>query len=438
MSGDGYGTIAAGPERLIDLGPFRRRLALLIPALLLITSVYIVTRWCLGNTLALHAQDFTSAQWASRLAPADPQSHFTLAVLYEKSLLPEDVTTAVQEYEHAVSLSPHDYRLWQALGRARERAGLTSQAENAFLHAISLSGSHANPRWLFGNFLLRQGRTDEAFSHLRIAGQSLPSLKPQVLSLAWSVYDGDLTSVTRALGDKVSTRVLLIDQLVRLKRFDDALALWAELGPGEKRYFADTGNGLLQSLLGAKRFSDAMHVWQDISPTGESTPTIAEMTNKGFEQDITLPNRNFFGWTIEEGNQPAITVDTVRYNGGARSLLLTFNSRTGAELRDVSQFVLVEKGTRYRLEFYVRTEDLKSLSTLVVEVLDADEGTNKLASTTAVPPGTNDWSQVTLEFATPRTTNMITVRIVSAPCPSSVCPIFGKIWYDDFNIRRVG
>lgn len=438
MSGDRYSEIAAGPERLIDLGSFKRRLALLIPVLLLVTSVYLVTRWCLGNTLALHAQDLTSAQWASRLAPADPQSHFTLAVSYEKSLRPEDVAIAVQEYEQAVSLSPHDYRLWQALARARERAGRTSEAENAFRRAISLSEYYANPKWLFGNFLLRQGRTDDAFSHLRIAGSLMPSLQPQVLSLAWSVYDGDLTNVTRALGDKLSTRVLLIDHLVRLKRFDDALALWAEFRPQDKRYVTDTGEGLLHSLLEAKRFSDALQIWQDISPTGELTPGTGQMTNKGFEQDIALSNRDFFGWDIEEGDQPAITVDTIRYNGGARSLLLTFNSRTGGELRDVSQLVLVEKATRYRLEFYVRTEELKSLSTLVVEVIDADAGANKLASTTAVPPGTNDWSPVTLEFTTPETTNIITVRITNAPCPSSVCPIFGKIWYDDFNIRRVG
>jgi hypothetical protein len=30
------------------------------------------------------------------------------------------------------------------------------------------------------------------------------------------------------------------------------------------------------------------------------------------------------------------------------------------------------------------------------------------------------------------------VRLRRVPCPEEACPIFGKIWYDDFNLQRAG
>jgi Tfp pilus assembly protein PilF len=438
MSRDGYGTIAAVPAKLIDVSAPRRRLWLLIPAALIIASAYFVTRWCLGNTLAQHSADRAMAQLAQRLAPSDPQAHFTLAVLDEKSLLPEELTEAVREYERAASLSPHDYRVWQALGRARERAGDVGGGEQALKRAVELAPDYANPRWLLGNLLLRQGRTDDAFTELRRAADLMPTLRPQVFTLAWSVYDGELSSVIRALGDTPATRTQLIELLLNRKRMDEALALWTQLGAGEKREQAKTGEALRQTLFEQKRFRDAWRVSQEISPEGPSIASHGELANSGFEQDIRLSGQDYFGWQVTQGQQPAITIDTIRHHGGERSLLLNFNSSTGTELRNVSQLVLVEPNARYRLEYFARTEDLKSVSTLVVEVLAAVDGESRLAASAPLPPGTRDWQQFTLEFSTPQLAEAVTVRLAHVPCPGTVCPIYGKIWYDDFTLRRLG
>ncbi|HWW73833.1 MAG TPA: hypothetical protein VNZ44_00470, partial [Pyrinomonadaceae bacterium] len=53
------------------------------------------------------------------------------------------------------------------------------------------------------------------------------------------------------------------------------------------------------------------------------------------------------------------------------------------------------------------------------------------------PTGTNEWKQNSIEFTTGPNTEAFVIRIVRAGCPEGACPIYGKIWYDDFNLERV-
>jgi len=85
----------------------------------------------------------------------------------------------------------------------------------------------------------------------------------------------------------------------------------------------------------------------------------------------------------------------------------------------------------------VRTEDLKSAATLMVEVVDATEPERVLAASNPLAIGTTEWRvPVALEFRTGAATQAVTLRIVSQPCPAATCPIFGKVWYDNFTLKR--
>ncbi|MGH9901694.1 MAG: hypothetical protein ACRD68_07760, partial [Pyrinomonadaceae bacterium] len=122
---------------------------------------------------------------------------------------------------------------------------------------------------------------------------------------------------------------------------------------------------------------------------------------------------------------------------GQRSLRIVFNAPSALGFDNVSQLVPVEPQARYRLEFWVRTQGLKSASTLVTTVSDSAEPARPLATSSAVPPGTNDWQQVGFEFTTLAKTEAVTVRINRAPCAEDMCPIFGLVWYDNFNLQRI-
>jgi hypothetical protein len=87
----------------------------------------------------------------------------------------------------------------------------------------------------------------------------------------------------------------------------------------------------------------------------------------------------------------------------------------------------------------VRTEDLKGAATLAVEVVDAAQPDRVVVASPPLKVGTTaDWQAVALDFTTGAQAQALTLRVVSLPCPAATCPIFGKVWYDNFNLQRSG
>jgi hypothetical protein len=104
----------------------------------------------------------------------------------------------------------------------------------------------------------------------------------------------------------------------------------------------------------------------------------------------------------------------------------------------VAQLVVVEPQTRYRLEWYARTEDLRSAGTPLFQIVDETDGTI-LGTSPAISSGTTNWQLVSIEFGTKANTEAVRLRINRTACGEDpICPIFGTVWYDDFNLQRAG
>lgn len=422
---------------LVDVRPAWRRV-LLIPAVALcLIGAWVVARWCIGHTMAERAPDAATARVAVSLAPSDPQPYYSLAVLSTReALTTEEIAAALEHYERAVARSPYEYRLWMELGRAREQAGDPAGGEKALKRAVELAPNYAQPRWMLGNLLLRQGRADEAFEQLKVAGEADPSLRPQIFNLAWRVYDGDIATVIAKVGSSPNARAQLVQYLLSLKRLDDAVQLWNSLSADEKRAEREAGDALVKAAFEAKRFRLVLDLYRVLDPNVPAA--VGRLINGDFEEDIATYGTSLFGWQIAQSEQPQIRLDARTAYSGERSLRLIFNAPKTVEFRGVSQFIVVEPATRYRLTYFFRTEHLKSASTLIVQVVDAGAPERVLAASAPVPDGSNEWQPVMLDFATTPQTEAITVRIVREPCFSAVCPIFGKVWYDKFSLEQIG
>ena len=433
----------------IDFGPAWRRALLVVPVLVVAAGVWFAARWYLGNELAVWVPSVEGvsraslANAAARLAPDDPQTHFTLARLGERSLLPEELTAALARYERAVALSPNDYRLWVDLGRARSAAGDAEGAERALRRAVELAPNYTGPRWHLGNLLLRAGRTEEAFAELRRAGDADPAnYRPQVFNMAWGAFGGDAARLRELAGDSAPSRAALADYFVGRGRLDDALALWREFdgaNPTEDQIAA--GTKLRQKLAEAKRYHDALAVERVLrSPAGGGgLPEIERVTNGGFEEAVGPAGGDLFAWQVSPVAGAQLNLDAGSPRGGARSLRVLFESPGTLDFKHVSQLVAVRPSSRYRLEYFVRTDGLKAATTLRTIVVDAADQSRALASSDPLPTAaTNGWQQVAIEFTTGPRTEAVTVAVRREPCAEAVCPIFGRVWYDDFNLQRAG
>lgn len=413
------------------------RIILPVAALVCLTGTFFFAKWAFANTIALQAVSQSErvnpqemVEFAINLASSDPQTHYALAVLYDKSFVPDDRLKSLAEYEQATSLAPNDFRLWLALGKARERSGDAAGAENALRKTVSLAPNYSQVRWTLGNILLRQGKTVEAFAEIRQAAENDVTYATPAVSAAWQTFDGDVSQVKQNLGDSSQAKAALAVFAAKQKRFDEAFEIWNSLPDAEKKIvFKQSSDELFNLLLEAKKYRTALQIQKQINETANFS--VGKISNGNFESNEKTAQKSIFEWQIADGAQPQIGVDNQQKHGGNNSFGFVFNSPTGKDFREFSQTVAVESGQKYIFETFYKTE-LKTSATLRWEITDAVGG-KVLAATDAVSANA-DWTNLKTEFTAPSNSEAVIIRLVREQCKSAVCPISGRVWFDDFNL----
>ena len=426
--------------QLINMRPLWRRLFLIVPVVLALGGMWFAARWYIGNTMASPeaAPDMQMAVAAVRLAPADPQTHYALAVLNRRTFSPEELPAAIREIEAATALSPNNYLLWMDLGRLRGQAGDAEGGLRALGRAVELAPNYAEPRWHLGNLLLRNNRIEEAFAELRRAGDAHPEkYRPQIFDLARRFYGDDTGQVIAVAGNSPSARADLIVYLLKQKRLDDALRVWAGLAAAEKKEQRAASEAVTGALFEAKRLRQLLEVQRDLATPEQAVNLVAErLLNSGFEDAIAPAGKNRFDWQVVPVAGAQIAIDPDIRHEGARSLRIALSAPSGVDFRNVSQLVVVEPRTRYRLTFYVRQENIQSVTTLATVVVDGASG-SVLGASAPLVNGSSEWQPFAFDFTTGAQTESILLQISRPPCPDALCPIFGKVWYDDFALQRL-
>ena len=401
---------------------------------------YFAARWYIGNTLAEYfnasENNLDTARMAVSMAPSDPLTHWRIAQVSQKLLPLDRQGEAVKEYEQAVQLSPHDYRLWVSLGRAYEQAGDPVKAENSLRRAVALAPSYAYPHWYLGNLLLRNARYDEAFEEIRMASDADADLRAQQFNLIWAIYSNDSEGLKNAVGDRPDARASFALYLLNQKRFEVGLGLWNSISSEEKNANRHTGELIVTTLRNEHRFHDAARVWNDIAGD-KYRAEIGQIFDGSFEH-LSSYGESIFGWQVKGVPHMQVGIDPNKSYGGARSLRMRFQARTNLDEFNVSQLIAVQPQTEYEFSCYVSTDKLQTGSAPQIEIVDAAAGTQYVATPQA-PNGTHDWNHLTYTFKTGEKTEAIFLKVVRVSCSTKetpVCPIFGSVWYDDFSIKR--
>jgi hypothetical protein len=415
----------------LDSIAFRAVLAVVI--LVAVFASYQAMKWSFGNTIARGAENKELAEIAAFMAPGDPQSYFALASFNEKSFLPSDLQTALENYEKAVSASPFDFRLWLALGKARERAGNDKAAEQALRYARELAPNYAEVRWVLGNFLLRQGNSDEAFVEIRNAVEQNPTLAAPAVFTAWQIFDGDVSMIAGKIGDSAPIKASLAQFLARQKKFEDAMSFWNSVPDADKpEKYKVIGDDLVAQLIAVNNFRYALTVQNQMLPQNAERVAVGQLYNGDFEKEVKAANAGLFDWKIGEAAQPQISLDSGQKRNGTRSLIFVYNTENGKGLRSVRQTVAVEGNKTYRLEGFYKA-DLKTLAEIKWEVLDAME--NKVIASSAAFSNSTEWQPLSIEFTTSANAQGVIIRVSEPTCKQAICPVSGKLWFDDLTIK---
>src|SRR5437762_10776571 len=415
-------------------------------------AIWEAARTGIARTLAERAEltaEINSADRAIRLAPNDAEAHFARGEVLQSN---EDYSSASVEFERAVQLRPRDYFLWLMLGITRDENQDEEGALRALRQAVALAPSYAPPRWQLGNLLLRIGQYEEAFAEMRRAAIGNPNRWPNVIDLAWGMYDGNVEAVVKLVRPE-SAEARLSLALFLARHNQPAAAL------DQFRQTAITANAknetLLEELLKARAFNAAYEVWATIHglplgtlPDGRVLPlgtlpdgrvSDTRIYDGGFEEPITVGQPGF-GWQITPSvANVTMSVDTNEHQSGSRSLRIDFRGNSSPTSPLLTQLVLVKPQTHYRLAFAALLKDFVSAAAPVITISDDSDPKNAtLAQSPPLRPETSAWHEFTLDFVTAAETQAIVISLARQSCASDPCPSFGTLWLDSFAISHSG
>jgi hypothetical protein len=249
------------------------------------------------------------------------------------------------------------------------------------------------------------------------------------VNAAAQVFDGNTAEIRRAIGDNANVNAALVGWLAGRKQLDEATEIWNALPPDERQTtLKDKGNALFNQLVGAKRYALAAGVFAD-DPTQVKRGAIV---NGGFESPIKAEGASIFEWQIANGSQPQVVISDGQKHSGNYSLWLVFNSRLSSEFPQVSQTVVVEPGRSYLFEAFYK-EDMNGSGAMRWEILDAVD--NKVLVTTDPTANTTNWQPMQAKFTVPQNSEAVIVRLALVNCVSEVCPMSGKVWFDDLSLK---
>jgi tetratricopeptide (TPR) repeat protein len=286
-------------------------------------------------------------------------------------------------------------------------------------------------QWTLGNFLLRQGKSEEAYAEIRKAAASDSQYANPAISGAWQFFAGNIDQMKQFVGNSANLKSAFAALLAREKRFGEALEVWDMLPETERKtIYKQNGEEIYQKMLEAKQYRNALELFSQLSDT-ERKFAVGRIENGSFE--LENPQKpSIFEWQIADGIEPQIGVDNSNKHEGTLSLVIFFNSSDGKSFRTVSQTIAVEADKKYVFEGFYKA-DLKTSATLKWEIVNTLDG-KALASTEAVAAKT-DWTNLKAEFRTSAETEGIILRLVRVSC-NDACPISGKIWFDNFSLKN--
>lgn len=425
--------------RIIRLEPRVSRVLIIAAALACLVIAVFSVRWHFANAVAptfdrTQPESPLVADWLTRVGPDDPLTHFSAAVTFETTFNINDLDRSLREYALATAASPNNYLMWLNLGRARNLNGDVAGAEAAFRRALELAPNYSAVLWAYGNFLIRNEKADEGFAMMARAAASNSDYARSAAVTALEIFDGDIQQVSRVLGEGDATNAALQNALLSGGRHEDAVNAWSRISDDAKKVrYRQLSEKIAADLIGAKKFALAARVISVIG-SGAEVPTIGQIGNGGFENLVKLRNAGAFEWQIADGGTPQVGFIESQTHSGKYNLAVVFNSFDTSAFRTISQTVVITPGAPYELEGYYRS-DVKTASSLRWEIADASTGGTVAKSDPLIQ--TPEWTQFTIRFTAPVSSDAVIVRFNRDGCAGVSCPTNGTISFDDLALKAL-
>lgn len=352
---------------------------------------------------------------AIRYDPANADYHFVLAQIYNYSAQYLDTERAGEEYNAAVRLNPNRAGHWEELARFYEQQQRLDDAREATRMALEKDPNFAQTHWVAANLYIRIGDLDAADRELRRAADlDTPGYLPQTLDLVWTFYEDPERIMSTHVPETREALLIALNYFVAKSSRLGADLAWNglkqfETKPQDRFAFVDFLVG-----LGRTREAALVFAFPDTPQPFYNGSFEAETLNGGFD------------WRILSTDAAEARRDTSSAKEGTASFLVSFTGKENLDYAQVSHWLAVERGRRYSLGFWMKTEAISTNEGVYVEV-DGQSSEKQL--------GTTYWQQFRIPFTA--SADLVSVRLRRVPTSKFDNLLKGKVWLDGFDLAAL-
>jgi tetratricopeptide (TPR) repeat protein len=392
------------------------------------------------NALAYHASQLgtlSGYERAVRLEPGDAGNWYLLGRYWQYNMEQTDPEQAIKDYRIALSLDPRSTDAWLDLATAYDGEGDEVKARDAFLAAKRVYPASAEVSWRYGNFLLRQGELNAAYSEIRRAVEADPKRGPEAFSRCWRAAPDLNAILDKALPASKDIYVGAIRELVAEAQLDPALAVWSRLVTLHPKMSPKEIYFLTNALLQSGRAKDLERVWQQavsFMNNPPSDPAGSILWDGGFESGMIGDGLAWQFPPPQSGLQVAL--DTEQAHSGKQSLRLMFTGDENIQYNGPCHFAIAKPGAAYLFSAWVRTEALTTDEGIRFQLRTVSPTGSHVAATPDLH-GSEPWTDITLPWTAPPDTSIVQVCVIRNISGDPDGDIQGTAWVDDVSLVPV-
>ena len=387
------------------------------------------------NALASHYADLQTAEAyerAVRLEPANPRNWYLLGRYWQYNLEDPDALRAIRSYLSALSLNPGSSDTWLDLASAYESEANPVAARDAFQHAKKVYPLSAEVSWRYGNFLLRQGELESAFSEMRQAGEADAKRAAEAFSRSLGAGASVETILDRVLPPSSEAYVDVIWDQTTDGHTENALKVWDRLVAVHPQVPLRDVFPLISSLRNSKQIPEARRVWdQAVVVAGMADlggPPGSVLWDGGFESGVTGGG---YSWLLPEGlRNVQISIDGQERHSGKHSLRLTFDGKSIVTSTDICHYVPVSPSTSYRFSAWVRTRAVTTDQGIRFQLRSRGTEDSSVAETPELH-GSEPWTRIEIPWSSGKDVQEVQVCLFRSLSDQLENKIKGTIWVDD-------
>ncbi len=350
----------------------------------------------------------------------------------------DDLARAEADATAAIANSPRDYQNFLLLASIEESRGDRSASERTLDEALRLAPNYSDVHWRMANLQLREGNLDAAIPHFQTAVELNPPLVYATLDLLWNTTNGtNIPALKKIVENSPREQISLARFLIKQDRIADALEILSAVDAKTALTSWET-KPIIYELIAANRALSARDLWVNYR-TPTDAPERDNLIWNGDFEGAHLPSFEHFEWHLSNNNFARVSVDDRESHSGANALRLDFLGRGSTRLdTEIKQQLAARAGTRYQVEFFVKTEDFHSPEELRVAV--ADQSGKWIVYSPPIADGSGDWRRVAFVFSAPRTSatgeTTLLLTIKCEPKFNYEDPTRGRVWFDDFTMTE--